>query len=493
MMRLVLLMVSVFVGSGSFAQVRDNTPSPFPDDPELFGDYRDIDSYVTRRYAYLKQVLRQQFTASPGRSKERYLEIDGAEQPFLLDPARLLEAFSFGVTADPASLGPSENLLLARGFPRDELSTLKTAMGAQSLSQVKKRAMKPVFDRYRSVMDPFHEADNGELAAYITAYLEVKWRVHEEWAHWYLSRLSDHALGVLLSFLYEKPTIHRYVDWETPPPAYIDYVRETKQRNARKARWAPDDSEPFEATVEPPRLVFDGSGHLEWFSVKGVERRSGDFFLTGDQLKDVYPEPACRRIARWVRAFEERNAVEKGSSAPCHREIVQPATQFIDPEPLLRNTVPDLSSVFVAEIEAVTPGFFKGRSTTLLTLRVEKWIRPPLSGVRDRYYLTYERGTIEIDGWRLCVTSTRHFFKPAIGTRLLALIEFGPHVKREGVFATDPFNLIVEGKNGSLVMPDFRKRDADLRDLSFAELVSHMEDLVEEYPFQINVIEELAL
>lgn len=82
----------------------------------------------------------------------------------------------------------------------------------------------------------------------------------------------------------------------------------------------------------------------------------------------------------------------------CARDVCSAALSF---ETLYKQS----PGIFLAQVINATPGFLFERPASLLTLKVDQWLRKPTAGAHDRYYLAFPKTSFTISGVQLCATN----------------------------------------------------------------------------------------
>lgn len=105
-------------------------------------------------------------------------------------------------------------------------------------------------------------------------------------------------------------------------------------------------------------------------------------------------------------------------------------------------------------IVALTPGFYLGEPSTLLTVEIERTFRAPAERFQsDVLHVIYPYARFSIGGVSFCKGDTEFPYRPQVGDRSLVMPFRMPRDKGGSLFLAGPRELIFETGGGRLVLP----------------------------------------
>jgi len=447
----------------------------------------DLETYVRSRYAWLNREIARVFSEGHGNPERpgTYLA-KGWETP---------EHIALGILLDRLTASDYlEQTLLARGLPSEDLHFLERSASFPTLEALEQLELQSVAKRHDSVLDPFHESTDQEIGRFVHDYYLAESNLWASWTIDYLARFSLQGRRVLLSYL-EDETVPRVSQthqcWYRPDGPTIDRFRRLINGKRRMTLWAGEGVRPsaLRESPEPPSIVRkeDWSSAF-WVSADaiGIEK-SGRFTFTEDKLSvdDVFSSRDAPVFVARLSGSEEKVGRKRDPCGEAANESLHTPSRS-DP---LRDRFSEITGAFVSEIVEITPGFYRGRPHSLLSLRVINWLREPENGKRGLYFALYDRTEFTVGETPFCSRGTAAYFVPRVGLRLVVLEQDVPKQMEHGILYPDPSLMFIEQSRGGFQPSPILRADPDLKEIrSFDALVDRIRKLSTAIPYEFRLV-----
>lgn len=117
----------------------------------------------------------------------------------------------------------------------------------------------------------------------------------------------------------------------------------------------------------------------------------------------------------------------------------------------LQDVFQNARTIARGRIIEMTPGFFQGEPSTLLTIEIERVLRDAVDS--EVLHVVYPYARFTIGGVNFCKGDTEFPYRPQTGDRSLVMSFREPRDKGGSLYLVSPQELIFETASGSLVLP----------------------------------------
>jgi hypothetical protein len=451
----------------SFPLSAQNPPNQeAPLDPHFAATVDDPAGFAMRHFAQQRHTIDELFQ-HPERTTDgqvisldgSYLEILGAHHPHLIPLDRpLMNLIGYCTRAD------ARQRLREQGFTSAMFERI-TSAGEPALEDHLRRAL-----RETAASVPSPEAAEAEIRAYLDRYEQAEWSSRRDWAARFLKRFDETELRILVRVL-RAEFLTRAAENYQRIPATTNLVAATRARWRQKLAQRDWRGSASAVPVNPPPLLTARNGqHLFWIAPHLLHLVQDGRTIT---FKDsgLYSPKQAEQVEQAFR-FKILD-LRRNETIPCTRVADTPSPA--DPYRFLQDT----AAIFVGVVEKTTQGFVKiNQPATLLTVRVQSWLREPTRGARKRYYLINPNARIAVDDLVFCREDARVPDNPTAGQRLLIMAQSRPRDQGATILEVSPHRLLWENRP-----PSHWPFEQNPPDQSFDELVDYIRERAERTPF----------
>jgi len=205
----------------------------------------------------------------------------------------------------------------------------------------------------------------------------------------------------------------------------------------------------------PPHLAYgEGIPKPLWVSAEAAVAKDGEMNY------DLFQSPSMRQY-REAHAKQYRLTRKANQSDISWEECFQ-VVRWVPKPPSIKgrpeNTLEDLvqhsGAIIEGTIVQVTPGFFYGHQTSLVTVQVSSWLKStPEFGDQEYVYVDYPVAKFSVGGITYCIDDPDLPIEPTKGARVL-LFPYRKPWDTTGSFLTiEPNQVFIENLDGELLKP----------------------------------------
>jgi hypothetical protein len=216
--------------------------------------------------------------------------------------------------------------------------------------------------------------------------------------------------------------------------------------------------------AQPAQLLSrDPAAPPVWVSLEGATTTAGkiDWSLLGDQARANFEGVKKNTPSLVAKPPGDKSPPEYDpDSSGLRPDCVYYGASYYDSlerpaDHNLRAVIKNAPAILRGEVVALTPGFYQGEPSTLLTVRVDRVLRQSskLRRGTDTVFVVYPRARFTIEATTFCKGDSRFPYQPTSGDQLLLFPFRSPEDASGQLILPSAEEMVFETADGTLALP----------------------------------------